>query len=303
MKWEKKGLIYCANNNNSWAKQGAALPVPYLYSDRILRIYVAFIGDNNVGRIGYIDVNPDNPKEVFKISEKPILDIGIDGTFDDNGVAPISIVKNGNLLYLYYVGFQLGVKRPYYLFSNLAISEDNGDTFYKHQQTPLLDRSSNELFIRTAPFVIQTANKWKMWYLGGSEWLSSNGKLLPIYKLKYLESANGIEWGNEGKLVMDIKSGEHGFGRPSIIKENDLYKMIYSIRYISKGYRLGYAESIDGVNWIRKDNEMKLDVSSDGWDSEMICYGSIFMHKNHTFLFYNGNGYGKTGVGYAELTK
>lgn len=79
--------------------------------------------------------------------------------------------------------------------------------------------------------------------------------------------------------------------------------MFYSVRYVDKLYRLGYAESKDGVNWIRKDNEIGIDVSADGWDSEMICYPAVVKTNNKTFLFYNGNNNGASGFGYAELIK
>ena len=34
-------------------------------------------------------------------------------------------------------------------------------------------------------------------------------------------------------------------------------------------------ESEDGVNWQRKDNKVGVDVSNEGWDSEMICYPAV----------------------------
>ncbi|MGE4170323.1 MAG: hypothetical protein AB7F28_06355 [Candidatus Margulisiibacteriota bacterium] len=302
MKWQKKGLIYCAKGESNWAATGASLPVPHLLSDQVLRLYVAFADVQNRSRIGYVDVNPENPSEVLAVSPTPLLDIGEDGTFDENGVVPISIVSQDNQLYLYYVGFQLGVKRPYYLFSGLAISQDNGQSFQKYQETPILDRSPQEKYIRTAPFVLKENNVWKMWYLGGNEWTSYQGKPLPIYKINYLESSDGIHWGETGVLCIDTDEDIHGFGRPYVTKEpNNTYKMVYSIRYFSKNYRLGQAESKDGIHWTKSPTEFGVETSASGWDSDMICYGIPFSHKNKHYLFYNGNQYGKTGVGYAEL--
>ena len=79
--------------------------------------------------------------------------------------------------------------------------------------------------------------------------------------------------------------------------------MYYSVRSISKGYRLGYAESEDGITFERMDEKMEIDVSEYGFDSEMICFGKIFKHGFRTYLFYCGNHYGVGGVGYAELVK
>jgi len=66
-------------------------------------------------------------------------------------------------------------------------------------------------------------------------------------------------------------------------------------------YRIRYSESEDGINWIRKDEEIVIDVSESGWDSEMICYPFIFDHKGERYMLYNGNNYGQSGFGLAVL--
>jgi len=44
-----------------------------------------------------------------------------------------------------------------------------------------------------------------------------------------------------------------------------------------------------------------IDVSDNGWDSKMISYPFIYIHKGMKFMVYNGNGFGKSGFGYAVL--
>ena len=301
MKWIKKGCIYCADGKKDWAFSHAALPTPYRLDSRILRIYCAFRSSENISRIGYVDVLAENPKEIVSISESPVLDIGKNAAFDDHGVVPASIVRHNDRLYLYYSGFQLGSNVPYYLSSGLAISDDNGYSFKRYHETPLLTRCDGEYFFRTAPHVIKDGQSWKMWYVGGNEWLEHNGKRLPRYTIKYLTSPDGISWGTEGQTCFQPQGDEHGFGRPYVVKEGDIYKMYYSIRTLSLGYRLGYAESDDGMHWRRKDQAMGLDVSVDGWDAKAICYSATITSQGKTYLFYNGNDYGGTGFGYAEL--
>jgi hypothetical protein len=301
MKWIKKGLIYCADHTSDWAITHAAIPTPYLLNDRTLRIYCSFRAEKNVSRIGYVDVLADNPKEIIDISAKPALDIGQPGAFDDNGVIPLSIIANGKALYLYYGGFQLGVQVPYFHFGGLAISTDGGSSFVRHQQTPVLDRKGAEFFLRVTHQVMQENGVWKLWYLAGSEWIVKDGKKLPLYTVKYMESPDGINWNGNSHTCLHLKEDEHGFGRVYVAKNDCCYQMYYSIRSLSKGYRLGYAESEDGKDWVRKDELMGLDVSTDGWDSESVCYSAVITHHGKTYLFYNGNGYGETGFGYAEL--
>jgi hypothetical protein len=49
------------------------------------------------------------------------------------------------------------------------------------------------------------------------------------------------------------------------------------------------------------DAEVGIGVSADGWDSEMIEYPFVFDHAGSRYMLYNGNGYGKTGIGLAVL--
>ena len=54
---------------------------------------------------------------------------------------------------------------------------------------------------------------------------------------------------------------------------------------------------------MRKDEEVGVDISESGWDYEMICYPFVWEHKGEKYMLYNGNSYGKTGVGLAILAK
>ena len=283
MIWKKLGLVYVANGEYPWAKSHAYIPTSIMLDELKIRVYVAFLDKDKVGRIGFVDIDASNPLRILKVSEKPVLDIGLPGTFDDNGVTPICIVKSGKKLYLYYVGWQLGLKVRYFLFAGLAISNDYGESFQRYSQVPILDRSDRELFTRSAAWVRQEDNGWKMWYVVGQKWISVNNKQVPTYNVRYLESADGLSWGKQGTVCLELANeNEYGFGRPFVIQENGIYKIWYSIRTISKGYRLGYGESSDGLIWTRKDDQVGIDVSASGWDSEMICFACIQQTKYGT---------------------
>jgi len=302
MKWIKKGLVYAADGSLPWAQKYGYPPTPRLLGDGVLRMYVAFCDEHMVGRIGYVDLDADNPSRVLKVSPRPVFDIGAPGTFDENGVVPTCVLPVQDQLYLYYVGYQLGHKVRYYQFQGLAVSDDGGETFLRKQRTPVLDRSDRETHNRTSAFVMHDEGVFKMWYVGGSDWVEVRGKMLPTYKMRYLESPDGVAWGSDGRVCLDFGGpDEYAFGRPWILKEGGRYRLFYSYRTHSKGYRIGYAESADGLAWERKDDQVGIDVSSTGWDSEAISYSSIVRHEDRVYLFYNGNNCGETGFGYAVL--
>ena len=303
MQWKKLGRIYTPDGTLPWAKKYGYPPTPLLLDNGVLRLYVAFCDDNTVGRVGFVDVDAADPTRVLNVSATPVLDIGAPGAFDENGVLPTSVIRVGNEIYMYYVGYQLGYKVRYFQFEGLAISTDGGLSFSRYSQVPVLDRTDREMLNRTSAFVMQDQGIFRMWYVGGSEWVTVNGKLLPTYNMRYLKSPDGKNWGPEGKVCIELqRPDEYALGRPWVLKEADRHRMFYSIRSRAKGYRLGYAESVDGGHtWQRMDDNIGIDVSPSGWDSEMIEYPSIYRYQDRTYLLYNGNNCGETGFGCALL--
>jgi predicted GH43/DUF377 family glycosyl hydrolase len=112
--WRKKGLICCNETIDlPWYKRNIMLPLPYLVDASCLRIFVTLCDEQNVGRIGYVDVDPENPSVILGYSKTPILDIGEPGSFSDSGVLTSSLLNVGNSIYLYYSAYQkLGNKIP-----------------------------------------------------------------------------------------------------------------------------------------------------------------------------------------------
>jgi hypothetical protein len=210
--------------------------------------------------------------------------------------------------FLYYIGWNPQVTVSYRLSIGLAISDSGGNKFCKYSRGPVSDRNVDEPFFNTAPFIIIEGNIWKMWYVSCTEWKIINNHPEPRYHIKYAQSNDGIHWEKDGTICIDYIDENEAIGRPSVIKEGDLYRMWYSYRNIldyrknkTQGYKIGYAESSNGKNWERKDKLVGIDTSQNGWDSEMIEYCHVLRIKERLYMFYNGNGFGKTGFGYAVL--
>jgi len=300
--WEKLGLVYRADGRRDWAQSHAYIPTSIALNQDRIRVYAAFLDGAKVGRIGYVDVEAKDPRRIVSVSPDPVLDIGEPGAFDDHGVTPASIVQWQNKLWLYYFGWQLGVKRPYFLFTGLALSEDGGESFTRYSRVPILERSDDEPFVRSAAHVLWRSGRWRMWYVSSDGWIEIGGKLLPRYHIRGLESCDGINWPKRGDLCLGAHGAdEFGLGRPFVIEENGVYRMWYSCRTVSAGYRLGYAESEDGKTWFRRDGETGMDVSASGWDAQMVCFACIQKTRYGTYMFYNGNRYGESGFGAAIL--
>lgn len=305
MRWIKKGIIYSPGVKTGWCVSHAVAPTVLPLDDERFKIYFTTRDDKNRSHIAWVSVLEDEGNwRVLSAGETPVLVPGAPGTFDDSGVMTSCLIQGSGEIFFYYTGWNLGVTVPFRLGIGLAISEDDGITFKKVSPGPILDRNIVDTILVASPYVLFDSGHYRMWYVSGVKWEKTSLGLKHYYHIRYASSHDGTHWKPTGHVCIDFANEmEYAIARPSILHDNGMYKMWYSYRASQKGdtYRIGYAESEDGLNWIRKDDEAGIDVSREGWDSEMICYPHVFKHQDKIFMVYNGNGYGKTGFGYAVL--
>ncbi len=304
MKWTKLGQIFCASGQNEWMVTGGRTPVPLHLFDNIYRIYFASYDTEGRGRVFSLEIDLASPNQVRQLTTTPVLDIGKTGYFDDNGIIPSDVLRFGESIYLYTIGFSVKNRLLFDAASGLAISEDGGHTFRK-LNGPILDRGVDDPCFAASPTVLRDAGGWRMWYVSCDHWLLHEGKYRHYYNIKHRRSIDGIYWEPHAQVAIDYANDyEYAISRPSVHHNSEGgYRMWYSFREQPKisTYRIGYAESVDGLTWVRKDEQAAIDVSETGWDSEMICYPRVFEHQGRLYMLYNGNGYGKTGFGLAVM--
>lgn len=277
----------------------AAVPFADHLVDDLFRVYFTTRDRKSRSYTAFVDIDILNPFSILSISTLPVLTPGALGEFDDSGAMGSWLTRNGDNCYMYYQGWNLGVTVPFRNSIGLAIKTSGG--FRRYAPGPILDRSMLEPHFTATPCVVIDGSKWKMWYLSCTEWLKEGDSVKHKYHIKYAESDDGVNWKREGIVAIDYANeGEYAISRPSVLRDGDVWRMWYSYRGVS--YRIGYAESFDGIHWKRIDAGVGIDVSVEGWDSEMIEYPFVFDHKGERYMLYNGNGYGKTGFGLAVLS-
>ena len=296
MQWNKEGLVLQAAGQAHWMATHAALPAVDTAADP-LRLYFTSRDRQGRSHIGVATLDLGGDHRAITISPDPILSPGPLGAFDDAGVTGSCIVGHEGRHYLYYTGWSLGVSVPFYLSAGLAVS-DNGTTFHRISPAPLLERTAVDPYLTASPWVVVDGDVWRMWYVSGTEWESIEGRPRHRYLIRYAESMDGQHWNRPGTVCLGYRdAAEYAFGRPCVILEDGRFRMWYSSR--GERYRLGYAESEDGVNWVRNDAQAGLLPSAEGWDSEMVTYPMVFRHHGRLHMLYNGNGYGRSGIGLA----
>jgi hypothetical protein len=304
VKWQKISNLFSPDKNYEWMWSHAANPVPYVLDENkgIVRVFFTCRNQLNVSHIAFVDIDFERGLKILSISDRPVVAPGALGLFDDSGTAMGCLVEKGNELFLFYLGWNLKVTVPWLNTIGLAKASNIDSQFVKCSFAPLMDRSNEDPYSISYPIVILDKGIYKMWYGSNLSWGKDQSDMKHV--IKYAESADLINWHRTNEIHVDLfHKNEYALSKPWVIKVKDKYLMWYSYRANNNidTYRIGYAESLDGKAWTRMDNLSGIDVSASGWDSQMICYPSVFNLKNKMYMLYNGNGYGKTGFGLAEL--
>jgi len=305
--WRKLGLVYSLREHGRpWMKSRAMSPQPLLFSDRI-RVYFSAIEETGTSRISYADLDRTDPTVVLDVADEPLLECGSPGLFDDSGTIVNSVFHHDDKVLLYYTGYNRRVLVPWSNAVGLAISEDGGRSFRKAFRSPVLDRSTDEPYFAVSATVIKDGGRFRVWYASGTNWLNTGGKALePVYVIKHGESENGIHWRRDSSVCIPPVDAEESTVSASVIHTDGLYRMWYCFRGSrdfrngSDAYRIGYAESDDGVAWRRDDMRAGIEPGPPGsWDALMQAYPSVMEVDDRLMMFYNGNGFGAEGFGCA----
>ncbi len=298
--WKKLGLIF-KPGKYPWMYSHAQNPFPEPLGGSNYRIHFASRDAQNRARGGWFNISLDDPTVVTGVSKEPTLDLGPLGAFDDCGVMPSIIVPCNGREFLYYTGWSKAVEVPFSFHIGLASSDRPEGVFRRVSTAPVLGRNHFDPYITGAPYVIREDGRWRMWYISGTQWVREMEGAKPkhYYTIKHAFSADGISWECSDHLCIPYEDGEYAIARPVVWKTPNGYKMWFTYRGGTATYRVGVAESADGINWIRQSAGLGLEVSPEGWDSEMICYAHPLFHGGQIYALYNGNGYGATGIGLA----
>ncbi len=318
MIWRKLGKIFdptnfrLANDCYEYAQSPQALVF-----DNYVRIYFSTrqrdpLNGKYLSHISFVDMEM-NLKEIINVSSHSVIELGKLGCYDEHGIFPLNVLRNGDKVLGYIGGWNRRVSVSVDTSIGLAISHDNGFTFQRIGDGPVLASSLHEPFLVGDPFVTIFEKRFYMWYIFGIQWKMFAKAQPPdrIYKIGYATSDDGIKWhkNEEGRQIITDRLGEdESQAMPTVVYFNGRYHMFFCYRQSFdfrknkyRGYRIGYAHSDDLINWIRNDAAVGIDVTEGCWDSDMLCYPRVFHCDGRVYLLYNGNEFGRFGFGLAVL--
>ena len=316
MQWKKLGRIFDPTKHKlpGSCREFAQSPQTLIF-DNFVRIYFSTRAIDNNGKylshIAYVDMSKDL-KKILDLSQHQVIELGELGCFDEHGIFPINIIRNQDKIMAYTCGWSRRTSVSVETGIGLAISNDEGRTFTKIGNGPILSSSLHEPFLVGDPFVKYYEGQFHMWYMFGKDWFkhSKNAPADRIYKIGHATSEDGQNWKRAGgrQIISDHLNCNESMALPTVTKINNRYHMLFCFRESydfrknnSRSYRIGYAYSDDLLNWTRDDSKAGISTSGQGWDSGMLCYPHLFNINGQTFVLYNGNDFGRYGFGAALL--
>lgn len=319
MKWKKLGKIFdptqykLPNDCTEFAQSPQALVF-----DDFVRIYFSTrAADKNTGKylshIAFVDMRK-NLHEVIRVSDRTVIPLGAPGCFDEHGIFPMSVMRHADAVYGYTCGWNRRVSVSVDTAIGLAISHDDGLTFQRIGDGPVLASSLHEPCLVGDGFVKVIGRIFHMWYIFGTGWKRFAASLQPdrTYKIGHAISSDGVNWVKEEarQIIADRLGPDESQALPTVTEINGRYHMFFCYRQSfdfrnnkDRGYRIGHAYSDDLLNWMRDDKDPLLDTSQRDWDADMQCYPHVFECDGKMYLLYNGNEFGRYGLGLAVLER
>ena len=311
-RWKKLGRVFVPQQveGRAWLKEFAQAPATLIF-DEFVRVYFSCRppADGNgqyVSYSAYVDLDRADLFHIRGVAERPILDLGGLGEFDEFGTYPVSVIRHGDDVRAYYGGWTRCESVPFNVAIGVATSRDQGITFTKLGRGPVLGYSLSEPFVLSGPKIRRFNDLWYLWYIAGRKWKLVEEKPEPVYKIRMATSDDGVHWVKMNKDLIESRIEEdEAQASPDVFYANGRYHMLFCYRRSThfrtreNGYRIGYAYSSNLVDWVRDDTKAGIDVSEQGWDAQMISYPHVFELDGQTYLAYLGDEVGRYGFGLA----
>ena len=297
--WHKLGLLYCPSENNRHPKllTHAANPVPILLEGDVYRVFYSGRDKEKRSSVGSVDIDIVRQEIIYEHAA-PFFEHGPVDSFYSDGVSIGNFYTVGNTTYLLFMGWQNPAHQHWFGSIGRLILHSDGHLSLD-SDTAFLPMSNVDPISLSYPWVIYSQGQYHMWYGSTVTWDAGNQEMLHV--INYASSEDGHHWTRQGVSVPYEIGVAQAFSRPSILQEQDGLTMWFSYRDgTGKPYRIGMAKSQNYQDWVLHLEQVGIDVSATGWDANMIEYPFVLTHKGYKYMFYNGDGYGRSGFGLAK---
>lgn len=244
--------------------------------------------------------SPPGAGPFTKDAANPVLTTGAGSAFDAGQVSDPSVLLNGTFTMWYQGRNQTGRRHERI---GRATSPDGttwtktGVVFSQSGVNGTFDRDG----VMQPCVVFDGATTYRMWYTG--RWGNRPGKI------GLATSSNGTTWtranGSNPVLVGTAgKFDSNGVSNPHVIFEGGVFKMWYTGSDATGVLRVGYAQSADGIAWVKQNSgNAVLTTSASGFDAAGVSACAV-LHDAGTYRMWfaglNSVSGGRLRIGYAD---
>lgn len=314
--WTRRGVILAPGDGHRWWRTHAQTPTPLVLGPRHWRIFFAARNERNQSRMIFADVDPQDDMRVLNIHDEPLLDLGKPGTFDTAGQGVSMVLRHGDAIQIYYVGMHLRPDVSMGMSVGLAQSHDDGLTFERLTEGPVLACNAVDPYFCSMIYVEPLGGAaLRGWYMTGTGWETREGAVAdPVYGIRAGYSQdNGMSW-RAGTTSIGLDEGTFpgpvGLARPWVAPVQGERRLWFSYRerehfrsQEASAYRIMHVPLDEGAEITGRPRTLEFanPPSSDSWDGFMQAYPVVMPYEGGYVVFYNGNGFGQTGFGWATL--
>jgi hypothetical protein len=304
-RWQPLGQLVEPRSARGWWASHASYPTAHVRADGLVTIFFSVRDAHNRSALAAVEVMIEGDRvELAGPVRGPLFEPGPRGAFDADGVTVTSVLRDGDRLLAYYLGWTVGGSVPFTNFIGLAVADADAAHFERVSAAPIVGRSPENPFTVGYPWVLRRGEGFHMWFGSHLRWGPTGLEMSHV--LKEAHSIDGITWTPDPRIVVPLAgtsdAAEFALSRPVVIAERGRQlSMWYACR--RPRYALGFASSIDGgATWQRDDRAICFLGKPEAWESEERSYPCVFDHRGRRYMLYNGNGYGRTGFGVALLS-
>jgi hypothetical protein len=166
-------------------------------------------------------------------------------------------------------------------------------------KSPWIPVSDSDPISLSYPAVSHVLGESFVWYGTTKSWDFGNGEMLHIIEKSLIQS-DGSTSKTGDKIEFEIGSAQ-AFSRPTYINFKGRNLIGYSVRGNRDKYRIGIREVIESGCSSKFGRVEYFTSGIEDWENQMVEYPYFFKHEDSLYMFYNGNSFGKTGVGVCKV--